>query len=174
MPALHDEPVAALVLLNNIAAAGYLTGGLMNVQGGRWRRSLLDGVADVFTRLVADPAGSRRQLGLLFHLVPSLGEPALFSDSLTALIKASVARARGGRGALERDWQDGGAWNDSHLCASTLRCVAELAPLNAAVRAAAAEELLGSMQLVIDAWCWNREVLDVVATLIEQWSSDNR
>lgn len=179
LPALETSPLAALTLLNNLSSAGYLSGGLSNVQGGRWRKSLLSSVSNLLTRLAAsqEDVDSRRQLGQILRFIPALNDGTSFATSLEQLLSDRVnwARGAGAEGAVA-DRRKQGVWNQAHITASVLQCIAELAPMYDELRVPVTRSLLeqGGLQDLLRAYGWNREVLEVLATLADQWSADKR
>lgn len=179
LPALTTSPTAALTLLNNLGAAGYLSGGLSNVQGGRWRLALLNSIASLLSSLAAQHGSvdHRKQLVQALKLLPSLQDYQHFLAPLETLLQGVTRSSKGGnREQFVARWEDEGIWNDAHLCAATLKCIGELAPIHAEVDSLTKTYLLekGVMQALVNGFDWNRELLEVLANLGDQWSSDHR
>ena len=179
LPALETSPLAALTLLNNLSSAGFLSGGLSNVQGGRWRKTLLSSVSNLLDRLVTSTnvTESRRQLGQILRLIPALNDGTSFTPALMRLLQGCVDTAtKKGPAGLQKDWEEKGVWNEAHMAANVLRCITDLAPMYDELCAPVQEMLLDKegMQVLVDGYAWSREVLEQLATLADQWSADKR
>ncbi|WWD16787.1 hypothetical protein CI109_101219 [Kwoniella shandongensis] len=180
LPALPSDPLSTLVLLNNLAAAGYLSGGLSNVQGGQWRQalistlvSLLESLAQTGLRGVND----RRVLGQALKLLPALPSDAeQFTPHVASLLKLSLElSADKDSSTLRSEWKTAGAWNDSHLLGTLLRSTEHiLASPKEGVEEDVKRLLVteGQLNAILDKWSWNREIMEAIAPLVERWASD--
>jgi U3 small nucleolar RNA-associated protein 20 len=176
LPSLSIEPLHTLILLNNLAEAGLLTGSLYNVQGGRWRVALMAALGDLFEKTATSElhdAVNRRVMGQILHLLPSMSsEGANMVVRLLSVIDALIGDTKH---SVKAEWEKAGSWNRSHLLAEALQAARSFA-YQTEVQETLREGLLQSGQImdISSRWCWNREVLEVVASLIELWSEDIR
>ncbi|WWC59942.1 uncharacterized protein I303_102505 [Kwoniella dejecticola CBS 10117] len=180
LPSLSKDPLSTLVLLNNLASAGYLSGGLSNVQGGRWRQSFVASILSLTTQLRQtglENIDDRRILGQALRLIPALPSDAeRFTPHIVALIQLCLKKTKGKEAEdLKAEWESDGAWNESHLVAVLLEAARQV--LDSAGLTAAQELrvlLVGESKLedIIRTWSWNREVLSAAASLVDRWSSE--
>lgn len=171
---MSTDPLHTLVLLNNLAEAGFLTGGLSNVQGGRWRQALVSTLTEQLGRLdsISD-VPSRRILGQVLHLLPSLSSEG---KSFSLHVLATIERvARSTTADQIASFDNDGPWNETHLLAEAL-LAANAMSHDSTVRANLKEKLLDASVLatVTTRWAWNREVLEQVASMVEMWQDDLR
>ncbi|WWC98879.1 hypothetical protein V866_005773 [Kwoniella sp. B9012] len=180
LPSLSNDPLSTLVLLNNLASAGYLSGGLSNVQGGRWRQAFISALVALFKQIkekALEDVNDRRILGQILRLIPALPSDAdQFVPHVTGLIRSTLSTVKGKEVAQIRvGWAEDGAWNDSHLLGSLLRAAQDLldspqVTADAELRALLVDE--GALADVIEKLYWNREVLTACSSLIDRWSGD--
>lgn len=177
IPSLSSEPLPTLVLLNNIASAGYFTGGLSSIQGGRWRSALLAALAGVLGSL-RDPSllelDDRRTLGQLLRLLPTISADGFFAPHIVALLSTllPVIVLKDTRAHIEA-WRTGGIWNEAHLLGLLLECARHLAHSPTAEGLLKAE-LVGKarLQSLVEGFHWNREIMGSIAVFAEIWGSD--
>ena len=168
---MAKDPLPVLVLLNNLSEAGYLTGSLSNVQGGRWRQSLVTALGDVLQSAIASPreeVDNRRVLGHVLHLLPSIStEGPRFSAQICDLIKVLASTTRS-EAALKQQFQEEGPWNSSHLFAQSLQCV-ENFYFNGEIQDQLKSTIVNAEFLasIAGSWSWNREIMERVAFLAE-------
>lgn len=169
MAQLKSEPAATLGLLNHLASAGYLSGGLANVQGGRWRQSLLASLQDLLVD-VANPDNTpdRHILIQLLRLLSSVSADAKqLAPQLLTLVKRFGNFTEGDAESAKADWREGGPLNDAHLFASLLRCVQSYivdGDMKEQFAAFLVEE--GGLAAIIKKWNWNSEVMSVAGGLV--------
>lgn len=163
-----------MVLLNNLAEAGFLTGSLSNVQGGRWRQALVSAlVAQVKSLESTEDIASRRILGQILHLLPSLSsEGEAFAPYIVATIENVVRKPTASDLST---FANDGPWNDAHLLAEAL-LAAHAVSHDSAVRAELKRKLLdsGMLATITQRWAWNREVLEQAASLVGMWQDEIR
>ncbi|KAL7419756.1 U3 snoRNP protein [Cryptotrichosporon argae] len=153
LSALSTEPLPTLVLLNSLAAGGFFAAGLANVQGGRWRQSL---VAALVKLLEGKPA-DRRALGQALSLVPHLtGAEAQFAGPILALVDGLRPTP---------DDVATGVWNDVHVVGRLLECAYRLA-----TRGADVSPLRPRIAEIAHAFPTHREMLAHVADFTSLWS----
>jgi U3 small nucleolar RNA-associated protein 20 len=159
-----------LVLLNQLAESGYLSGGLTNVQGGRWRQSLLSALRDLLATFAAatDDALDRKVLVQVLHLITTVpGDASQLASHIGALVRRFGNFEAGDAQTAIAEWQVGGVWNDAHMLGSLLGC---------------AESYLGNEQMeseirtilvddkgftnIVRKWNWNAEVMGVLASVL--------
>ena len=162
-----------MVSLNKLAEAGYLAGGLSNVQGGKWRQALVRSLAALLRGLgQAEVLSDRRILGQLLRFIPAFpAEAHEFAPPLIELIDVFAARP------TDQSGDDGSGtaeiWSHAHVLGSLLRCTEKLLEdprANEIFRARLGR--IDSMQGFINDWTGNREVLGAVARLVESWRTD--
>lgn len=169
---LERDPLSTLVLLNNLAGAGFLSGGLSNVQGGKWRQALVKALAKVLASLEDSELDTtdRRVLGQVLELIPYLaGESKHFSSHLLAILSRFVSEPDK---EAQVNWNEAGAWNDSHVVGRLLSSIFQLS-LRGPV---AVQEQFKSyvvdndlMNIFLRHWHWSREVMAQVADFAEHW-----
>ncbi|BEI87998.1 uncharacterized protein CcaverHIS019_0107160 [Cutaneotrichosporon cavernicola] len=166
---LEQDPLPTLVLLNNIAGAGFLSGGLSNVQGGKWRQALVKALAKVLASLDELDTNDRRILGQVLELIPYLaGESKHFSEHLVSILSSFVENPQ----FAAENWREAGAWNDSHVIGRLLSSMFQLALRGpAAVQEQFKAYILdnNTLKVLVRNWHWSREVLAQVADLAEHW-----
>ncbi|WVW79710.1 hypothetical protein I302_101680 [Kwoniella bestiolae CBS 10118] len=180
LPSLQNVPLSTLVLLNNLASAGYLSGGLSNVQGGRWRQTFISALAGLLKQLSEkglEIVNDRRILGQILKLIPALPSDAdQFAPHLTNLISSTLTAINGKEVTDLRDsWSQNGAWNDSHLLGSLLRAAQDTLDSPKAIADTGLKTLLvdeGKLGEIIEKLYWNREVLSACASLVDRGSSE--
>lgn len=169
LPALKTDTLQTLLLLNHLAAAGYLSGGLLNVQGGRWRQSLVSSLREMLVDFSEQPADrlERRILAQLLHLITFLPtEGTQFSPSLLKLVRQfGHFDARSPDSALQQ-WREDGVWNDAHMFSLLLRSV-DAFILHQDVHAAFTELLVEQhgFEAIVQKWNWNAEVMSTMSEL---------
>lgn len=169
---LVSDPLPTLVLLNNLASAGYLSGGLLNVQGGRWRITLVKGLASLLETLRASSleVADRRILGQVLQLLPFLsGEGAKFTDDLFELLGRFIPTPDG---EAYENWRTEGAWNDGHVVGRVLAALHQITLRSSAAVQEGVEQTLvdrDTINVLITQYHWCREVLEQVALLVEHW-----
>ena len=166
---MQTDTLPTLLLLNHLASAGYLSGGLLNVQGGRWRQSLVSTLRDLLASCTEQAIDKldRRVLVQLLQLIAFLPNAATqFSPSLLHLLRQfGNFDERDSRSAL-RKWREDGIWNDAHLFSSLLRS-ADAFILDHDVQSAFAEVFVdqGGFEAVVQKWNWNAEVMSTISEL---------
>jgi U3 small nucleolar RNA-associated protein 20 len=173
LPSLTTDPLHALVLLNNLAEAGFLSGSLANVQGGRWKQSLVTSVGGLLERYMAiESVETRRILGQVLHLLPFLSsEGAAFAPSVVAILDSLVINSGSDAQAVQDDFKSTGPWNSSHLLGASLAALVAF-DLSVGLESGARADVLDKLEKIVVMWSWNREVLEQVAGLAERWSDE--
>lgn len=170
LPSLNTEPLHALVLLNNLAEAGLLTDSLTNVQGGRWRKSLVSALAALLesaTQLDHTGSGHRVVIQLL-HLLPTLpNEGPVFVTNVVKIVDSIRLRHVSVQSA--RDDFALSACNDSHLLAAALAALEAFDGMQD-LEADCKHTITRSLPDILAVWSWNREVLEKLASFSERWS----
>jgi U3 small nucleolar RNA-associated protein 20 len=170
---LQSEPAATLGLLNHLASAGYLSGGLANVQGGRWRQSLMASLQDLLVE-VADPSNTpdRHILIQLLRLLSAVSADAKqLAPHFITLVKRFGNFTAGDAETAKADWREGGPLNDAHLFASLLRCVQSYivdGDMKEQFTIFLVKE--GGLAAIIEKWNWNSEVMSVAGGLVVRMS----
>ncbi|CAK9786718.1 hypothetical protein CC85DRAFT_329402 [Cutaneotrichosporon oleaginosum] len=166
---LEKDPLSTLVLLNNIAGAGFLAGGLSNVQGGKWRQALVKALAKTLASLGEFDTQERRILGQVLELIPYLaGESKHFSEHLVSILAGFLENPE----SAAKNWQEGGAWNDTHVIGRLLSSMFQLALRGpAAVQEQFKAYIIDNdiLNVLVRHWHWSREVLVQVADFAEHW-----
>lgn len=170
---LSTDPLPTLVLLNNLASAGFLSGGLSNVQGGRWRQALVTNLAKLL-KGVCDgdlELADRRILGQILRLIPSLaGESQHFIDHLMAILdRLNVAASDSD---AEGNWEEAGVWNDAHVVGRILSSVYDLVLRGPTAVKDKFKTYWTSNHLpnaLVARYHWNREILEQTAAFVEHW-----
>ncbi|WVF66714.1 hypothetical protein IAT40_001456 [Kwoniella sp. CBS 6097] len=180
LPCLSADPLSTLVLLNNLASAGYLSGGLANVQGGRWRQALISALTSLLSQLHKSgltDVNDRRILGQVMRLIPSLPSDAeQFAPHIAALTKLNLDRlASRDVATLKQEWEEGGAWNSTHVLGALLRTAEHIliSPKDAVeqqFKALFVQE--GRLGGILEKWSWNREIVSAIAPLVDRWATD--
>ncbi|WVQ94326.1 hypothetical protein IAU59_001405 [Kwoniella sp. CBS 9459] len=178
LPSLSADPLSTLVLLNNLASAGYLSGGLANVQGGRWRQALITALVSLLVKLQEsglNEVDDRRVLGQVLKLIPSLPSDAdHFAPHVASLLEFKLDRlATKDVTMLKQEWEEGGAWNDTHVLGVLLKTAKHILISPKAVVEQQFRGLLldeGRLKEILEKWCWNREILIAISPLVERWS----
>lgn len=160
------------MLLNNLASSGYLSRGLANVQGGRWRQTLIATLLGHLEALVKQSPGDvdRQILVQTFRLLSYL--PIEASDFAPTFVQ--FAQQYGGRvddsvdSAIE-DWRASGPLNDGHMLSIVLNCISTFA-LDQNVRAATSSYLNSEdgFKNILRRWHWNAEVMEKLTDLAER------
>lgn len=170
----------ALILLNNLADAGYLSGGLFNIQGGRWRQvfvAALEALLGTLRDSSLVELDDRRKLGQLLRLLSNLlAEGHHFAPTLAALLDQRIAVVGvEDVDVQQRGWRHGGAWNDAHLLGLLLRSAERLAS-NVGVEEILKNYLLKREYLkqLLRGFHWNREIMKGLAGFMEMWKADLR
>ncbi|WVR04081.1 hypothetical protein IAU60_001080 [Kwoniella sp. DSM 27419] len=182
LPSLSTDPLNTLVLLNNLASAGHLSGGLSNVQGGRWRQALISALLSLLVSLKESGlkgSGDRRLLGQILRLIPALPSDAdQFASHIGDLTNLALEGATQRTAAeLQGEWQEAGAWNSSHVLGVLLTVSEELLSnakggVETTLKSAIANE--GRLQAILEKFSWNREILSAIAALIGRWCTELR
>jgi U3 small nucleolar RNA-associated protein 20 len=159
-----------LNLLNQLAEAGYLSGGLSNVQGGRWRQSLLTALRDLLATFAeaTDAELDRRVLIQLLHLISIVrGDASQLAPHIATLIKRFGRFTEGDADAAIAEWQEAGVWNGAHMLASLLRC-AESYLGDKEMESEISDILVGQggFSATVRKWNWNAEVMSVLASIL--------
>lgn len=116
----------------------------------------------------------RRIIGQALRLLPAVrGDFATFTSIIIALIDKVALSDTENAETAKRGWIDGGVWNDAHLLASLLRCVDSIITSGAEVEDPLRENLVGTgiLKRVLVAYHWNSEIMESLASLIDQWSA---
>lgn len=173
---LEKDPLSTLIVLNNLAGAGFLAGGLSNVQGGKWRQALVKALAQVLLSLEESSldTNDRRVLGQILELLPYLaGESKHFSDQLINILNRFV-------GEPDKDsqvnWREAGAWNDSHVVGRLLSSILQLSLRGpGAVQDQFKAYLVDTdlLNVLLRHWHWSREVMAQVADFAEHWPEES-
>ncbi|ODN80830.1 hypothetical protein L202_02973 [Cryptococcus amylolentus CBS 6039] len=179
LSSLNTDPLSTLVLLNNLASSGYLSGGLSNVQGGRWRQSLVSALVGLLQSLGQSQLESeeRRVLGQILSLVPALpGDADKFTPEVISLLKSTLEKLdKETEDDLKNEWKSQGAWNDTHILGLLLRAADELITASKADVSNDIKGLLvdeGWAKKVIEKWSWSREIMRSVVPHIERWATE--
>ncbi|TXT11027.1 hypothetical protein VHUM_01778 [Vanrija humicola] len=170
---LSTDPLPTLVLLNNLASAGFLSGGLSNVQGGRWRQALVTNLAKLLKGIrdgdleLAD----RRVLGQILRLIPYLaGESQHFIDHLMAILdRLNVAASDS---EAEANWEAAGVWNDAHAVGRVLSSVYDLVLRGPTAVKDKFKNYWTTNHLpnvLVARYHWNRDILEQTAAFVEHW-----
>jgi U3 small nucleolar RNA-associated protein 20 len=164
------------LLLNGLSSAGYLTGGLLNVQGGRWRQSLVGALQGQLESMASKQQlldDDRRILAQLLRLIPALPADAIaFAPSLVTLLEKISPDAKGKSAELAiGEWQETGVWNDAHLLASLLRCTSDLVICGPEVESTSSSCLVkqGLLKRILGVYHWNGEIMNQVSFFVERW-----
>ncbi|EJT46124.1 hypothetical protein A1Q1_05335 [Trichosporon asahii var. asahii CBS 2479] len=169
---LESDPLPTLVLLNNLASAGFLTGGLSNVQGGRWRKALVAALTRVLTKLSDSSLDDddRRLLGQVLKLLPYLaGEASQFVEPLISILGRFVD---GSDQEAQENWDEEGVWNNSHVVGRILNSLYGLilrGPKDCSEKVKAFFVDNDFFNVLIHKWHWSREVLEQAAAFIDHW-----
>ncbi|KAK4685447.1 U3 small nucleolar RNA-associated protein 20, partial [Tremellales sp. Uapishka_1] len=174
LPNLVSDPLTTLVVINNLSSAGFLSGGLANVQGGRWRQSLISALVHLMSGLTDSDLDvtQRRILGQLLQLLPYFAsESHQFGPQLVTMITRA---SQSSEASVEDNWRTAGAWNDAHLLAALLRCGELVQRQSEQVEKILKECLVDSGRLleILRIWHWSREILGCSAPLVELWKSE--
>ena len=174
LPSLSTDPLHTLILLNNLAEAGFLTESLYNVQGGRWRQALTTTIGELFATTVSSDlylVANRRVMGQLLHLLPAMSSEGAGMVARVVDIINGLTGDNASRHEVETEWETAGPWNKSHLLAVALEA-AEAFSTRDDVRSTLREQLLDSGKLfeIAERWSWNREVMGQVASFVELWA----
>lgn len=169
---LVSEPLPTLVVLNNLASAGYLSGGLLNVQGGRWRSSLVNALVSLLRQLGDSSLETtdRRILGQVLRLLPYLaGESASFVEYLYQLINRFLKQSSA---EFPAGWRSDGAWNDTHIVGRVLHALYQITLRSSAaaqegIRAFVVQDNV--LPTIIRQWHWSREILEQSSLFVEHW-----
>lgn len=179
LPSLKSEPLSTLILLNNLAASGYLSGGLSNVQGGRWRQALISALVGLLKSLTKPnlDLNERRITGQALKLLPALPDDAdKFAPQVVKILESTLDRLDGkDLRAIKAEWEEGGVWNDTHLVGSLLHTVDQLIASPKADGSKDAKDLLvskGWLNKVLEKWYWNRQVMESAVPHAERWASN--
>lgn len=170
---LEKDPLSTLVLLNNLAGAGFLSGGLSNVQGGKWRQALVKALASVLSSLQESSLdlNDRRVLGQVLELLPYLaGESKYFSEHLIQILNRFVEEPEK---ETQDNWREAGAWNDSHVVGRLLSSMFQLALRGpGAVQDEIKTYIIDNdlLNVLLRHWHWSCEVMAQVADFAEHWS----
>jgi U3 small nucleolar RNA-associated protein 20 len=181
---IKADPLPTLVLLNNLAGAGFLKGGLSNVQGGRWRAALVNAIAECLETIRDSSLDTAdlRLLGQVLKLIPHLAsESQHFVPHLLAILdNVTTSKGKKARGPKDAEvakdnYVEAGAWNNSH---SVGRIIACLFQLSLRAPAATQDEIKSHfkkaemLNTLLESWSWSREVLETTASFVEHWADD--
>ncbi|WVO17934.1 hypothetical protein L204_105632 [Cryptococcus depauperatus] len=176
---LITDPLSTLALLNSLVVANYLAGGLLNVQGGRWRQSLVSALVKQLEFIVESNLeyDERMVLGQILRLLPALHkEAAVFMPLVIELLEAVFKRLYGeSEDALKEEWRLGGAWNDTHVLGSLIRAANQLISNSNTEVGKGVKELFvrdGWLRIVLENWSWNSEILRAAVPHVERWAID--
>ena len=168
MTQLNSEPVATLGLLNHLATSGYLSGGLANVQGGRWRQSLMVSLQDLLSELAQSNDLDRQVLIQVLRLLSSVPADAKrLAPDFASLINRFGNFTQDDADSAMTEWREGGPLNDAHMFSSLLRCVQAYivdGDMKEQVTSLLTGE--GGLAAIIRKWNWNAEVMSVAAGLV--------
>lgn len=172
---LPSDPLPTLILLNKLAKAGFLSGGLANVQGGKWRATLISSLVSTLGDFVDAEIDldNRRILGQVVRLIPYLPVDE-FVPHLRSLIRFVARNAeRIGKEALIDQWRTGGPWNDTHLAGVLLKSAEQLISHGTTESGGLLkEELLPLIAGILQLWSWSREVMESLASLVQSFQED--
>jgi U3 small nucleolar RNA-associated protein 20 len=170
---LNSDPVATLGLLNHLATSGYLSGGLANVQGGRWRQSLMASLQDLLSELAnSEEALDRQVLIQVLRLLSSVPADAKrLAPDFATLIKRFGDFAQGDAENAITNWREGGPLNDAHMFSTLLKSV-QAYIVDGAMKEQITSFLIAEDGLasIIQKWNWNAEVMSVVGGLVVRMS----
>lgn len=179
LPSLKSEPLSTLILLNNLAASGYLSGGLSNVQGGRWRQALISALVGLLKSLTKPSLdlNERRITGQALKLLPALPSDAdKFASHVVQILESALDRLDSkDLGAIKAEWEEDGVWNDTHLVGSLLHTVDQLIASPKAGVSKDGKHLLvskGWLNKVLEKWYWNRQVMESAVPHVERWAGN--
>lgn len=160
--------MATLGLLNHLATSGYLSGGLANVQGGRWRQSLMVSLQDLLSELAKSDTLDREILIQVLRLLSSVPADAKrLAPDFATLVKRFGNFDQGDAESAIAEWREGGPLNDAHMFSSLLRCVqAYIVDADMKEQITAFMLAEGGLAAVIQKWNWNAEVMSVAAGLV--------
>lgn len=145
-------------------ANGFLASGLSKVQGGRWRTVITGHIAALLERhdTTSTSPDSRRLLCSTLQLVPAIGDLEKFEPPLARIMKSTLELR------LDHDaWLQSVVWNNGHLLASVLRLVNDIAHTASGERLRSICWASASLDELVSAWSWNREVLEQLALLVD-------
>jgi U3 small nucleolar RNA-associated protein 20 len=170
---LNSEPVATLGLLNHLATSGYLSGGLANVQGGRWRQSLMASLQDLLSELASSEDTLDRQVLIqVLRLLSSVPADAkrLAPDFATLIKRFGNFSKSDADGAIV-EWREGGPLNDAHMFSTLLKSVqAYIVDEDMKEKTTSFLIAEGGLASIIQKWNWNAEVMSVVGGLVVRMS----
>lgn len=148
----------------------------MNVQGGRWRQSLVSSLQKLLQHAFDEGQlglDDRRRLGRILALLPALiSDAASFAPLVIGIAKHILDNVSSDP---QTDWENSGPWSDSHTLAVLLACLKHLASDSAA--AVEVKDFLlsnGVLQRLLRDWHWNREILAVAAGFVDSWQAEYR
>lgn len=166
---MATEPLPTLLLLNHLGGAGYLSSGLSNVQGGRWRPALVKALQERLVRFASRFVDSidRLELAYTLRLIPTLRLNASEVGPCLAALIRSFGHLRDFKGdELLGQWREGSVWNDAHLLSLVLDC-ADSYQTEPDVRTVLTGLLVDEQGVaaIIRNWHWNTEVMSRLASL---------
>lgn len=172
LPTLTSDTLPTLQLLNHLASVGYMSGGLINVQGGRWRQALVATLHDRLATNAAEPIQSidRRVLGLLLRLLSLLpGDGREFAPSIVTLLRTFGQFDDGAEEEAIEEWQTAGPWNNAHMLSSLLECAgAYISDEEVQRQFDALLVTEGGAKVLLRKWNWNAEVMKRLIEVVTQ------
>jgi len=181
---LKEDPLPTLVLLNNLAGAGFLAGGLSNVQGGRWRAALVKAIGERIEAISQGPLDMTelRLLGQVLNLVPHLAsESQYFTPHLLAILdRATESKGKKAVGPKDAEqardnYREAGPWNNTHVVGRILAALFQLAlrgPTTSQEEIKVHFQKNKVLETLIQKWFWSREVLENAAAFVDHWTED--
>lgn len=144
--------------------------GLSNVQGGRWRQSLISALRDRLAAIAETSVEEidRRILGQLLRLLSTLPcEGRDFTPSLISLLNNFGQFQDGDAESAIEEWQTEGAWNNAHMISCLMRC-ADAHILDQEVQSQFTKLLVDdkAFQGILKKWNWNAEVLESTIEIV--------
>lgn len=178
---LPTHPLATLTLLSTLATAGHLSGGLANVQAGRWRTVLVNALVSLLNKWASKGKDvdeeERQALAKMFVLLPHLpNEEAKFAPALGRLLDSIIsAGLSSGQAELESEW-NATQRSSTHLLGGLLACLANFVEQGADnVRTVVQETFCKgtTIEQTFTVWSWSREVVKGMAELRSVWSESS-
>lgn len=172
LPNLKSDTLPTLLLLNHLATSGYMSRGLDNVQGGRWRQTLVSTLRDHLVSLSEQPRDGtdRRILVQTLRLLSHLSiEGRDFAPTLAQLARRFAGPQGSSVDSAIENWNASGPLNDGHLLSLVLRCASAFIS-DQQVRTALTNVLEDEKGLtsIIRRWHWNAEVMETLVDLAER------
>jgi hypothetical protein len=179
-------------VLASLAENGFLDGGLLNIQAGRWKDVLAKAVGALMETLSRDWSGDDDQVALnhgiqigksmltetskqvktakhIFKLLPKLSKSnSSFSEALSGLLRTILDHTRSKSTAELKSEFSARALGCAHVLSAGFSSVADLREVGA--RLHAVEDLIReSSEGVLERLAWHRQVLREMGRLVGVW-----